>query len=249
MLEEIFQIPKVAKKIVEEIEVEREFTDMLSNSREIFLVGCGSSYYAAIAVKYTVQSFFRILSVAIPSSEFITYHSSLLDERDTVIGFSRSGETTETVRVMDCRARKIAVTSNKKSTMAKKSNFVLNTMAGEEKSIVMTKTYVAAIFAPMKMLSDVAGIDISDIPDMIKEVLGYEKDIKSIAKEVAGYRNFYYIGSGFSYATALEGSLKLKETTYLHAEAYPSGEVRHGPIALADKELFCIVINPKGRAY
>jgi glucosamine--fructose-6-phosphate aminotransferase (isomerizing) len=226
--------------------------DDLHKITKVYIVACGSSYHAALLAKYAIEHWARIAAEVDIASEF-RYRDPVLDSATLAVGVSQSGESLDTLKALrEARtrgARVLAVTNVVGSSIARESDDVLYTRAGPEICVAATKTLLAQIVALDLLaltLAQVRGTRSQDeigrvfdslhlLPGMIAEVLSREKEVDEVAEALAGARDFFYLGRNVGFPVALEGALKLKELSYLHAEGYPAGELKHGPIALIEK--------------
>jgi glucosamine--fructose-6-phosphate aminotransferase (isomerizing) len=226
--------------------------DDLHKITKVYIVACGSSYHAALLAKYAIEHWARIAAEVDIASEF-RYRDPVLDSATLAVGVSQSGESLDTLKALrEARtrgARVLAVTNVVGSSIARESDDVLYTRAGPEICVAATKTLLAQIVALDLLaltLAQVRGTRSQDeigrvfdslhrLPGMIEEVLSREKEVDEVAEALAGARDFFYLGRNVGFPVALEGALKLKELSYLHAEGYPAGELKHGPIALIEK--------------
>ena len=219
---------------------------------DIKMVAAGTSYYAALLGKYIIEELARIPVEVEPASEF-RYRQPIIDQDTLVIGVSQSGETADTLAaIREARERKakvLSITNVVGSSMALESDGVIYLHAGPEIGVASTKTFIAHLtclyllgirlaavrhrLAPERLRELTA--DLKALPAAVQQVLDRAEAFQTLAKKYSGYRNFMYIGRGINYPIALEGALKLKEISCLHAEGYAAGELKHGPIALLDK--------------
>jgi glucosamine--fructose-6-phosphate aminotransferase (isomerizing) len=218
---------------------------------KVFIVACGSSYHAGLMAKYAIEHWAR-LPVEIDISSEFRYRQPVLDDRTLVIGVSQSGETTDTfeaVREARRLGAKVLVISNVvDSSMARESDAVLYTRAGPEIGVAATKTHLAQITALDVLalyLGEVRGTLSADdgrsmlaamgeLPAKVATVLDRFDDIAQVARSLRDSPTFLFIGRNVGYPVALEGALKLKEISYVRAEGFPAGELKHGPIALVE---------------
>jgi glucosamine--fructose-6-phosphate aminotransferase (isomerizing) len=220
--------------------------------RDIKMVAAGTSYYAALLGKYIIEDLARVPVEVEPASEF-RYRQPIIDENTLVLGISQSGETADTLAaIREARrlgAKVISITNVVGSSMALESDGVIYLHAGPEIGVASTKTFVAHIAClyllgirlaavrhriPPERLRELTA-ELKELPGAVGEVLKSAPAIQDLARKYARYQNFMYIGRGINYPIALEGALKLKEISYLHAEGYAAGELKHGPIALLDE--------------
>ncbi|MBX7159024.1 MAG: glutamine--fructose-6-phosphate transaminase (isomerizing) [Acidimicrobiia bacterium] len=221
---------------------------------KVFVVACGTSYHSGLVAKYAIEHWARIPVEIDVASEF-RYRDPVLDAQTLVIGVSQSGETADTIAAcryaQELKAKVVAVTNVVDSTMAREADAVIYTHAGPEVSVAASKTFtcqIAALDLLALWLAQVRGTLYSSevatlvdqmhrLPDQVAAVLA---DLTEVEAEAAVWKDAadaFYLGRGPAFPTALEGALKMKEISYLHAEAYPSGELKHGPLALIDDDV------------
>jgi len=231
--------------------------------RRLTLVACGTSYYAGMVAKYWFERFARVPVDIDVASEF-RYRAPVLEEGGLALFISQSGETADTLAALrHCKAngQTIAVVVNvPTSTMAREADLLLPTHAGPEIGVASTKAFtcqlavLAALAAHMAVkkgrLSREEEAEIVrhllEAPAALNAALGHDDDIAAMAHLIAPARDVLYLGRGQDYPLALEGALKLKEISYIHAEGYAAGEMKHGPIALIDDHVPVVVIAPSG---
>jgi glucosamine--fructose-6-phosphate aminotransferase (isomerizing) len=275
MLKEIFEQPRVLSTIVNERIVnnyiylgdEINFTDkdFLRISR-IYIQACGTSWHAGLVGKYLIEKFARISTDVDISSEF-RYRDAVLDGDTLVMAISQSGETADTIAgLREAKARFLKVLSLVNvpySSIYKESDGNISIMAGPEIGVASTKAYTAEIlnlYLLSLYLGKLRGFltdeDVSyhldairKIPQQVEAILDKQDVIRKIAIEYYNARDFMFLGRGINYPTALEGALKLKEISYIHATGYAAGEMKHGPIALIDAHMPVVCINPKSSVY
>ena len=234
--------------------------------RRISLVACGTSWHAALVGKYMIEELARIPVDVDIASEF-RYRDPIVDKKSLLIAISQSGETADTLAAIKeakhKKGRVIAVSNVVGSTLARESHGVLYTHAGPEIGVAATKTFTSQIVAMFllafylgsirKTISPSRGTrlleKLSYLPRLIEETLGQDDAIEHLARRFFKYRDFLYLGRGINYPIALEGALKLKELSYIHAEGYPAGEMKHGPIALIDENMPVVVLAPEDKVY
>jgi len=239
--------------------------DMKSISR-IIITACGTSWHAALIGKYLIESFARVPVDVEYASEF-RYRDTVLEPGTVMFVISQSGETADTLAALRvCRSRGcrvFGIVNVVGSTIARETDAGVYIHAGPEIGVASTKAFtsqvmvlalVAIAFGRARgILSRSQGVDlareITGIPDKVTSILDKSDEIASLAKEFTYARNFLYLGRGYNYPVALEGALKLKEISYIHAEGYPAAEMKHGPIALIDEEMPVLVIAVKDAAY
>lgn len=230
--------------------------------RKIHFVACGTSHYATAAAAYIMESLGKFDIRTEVASEY-RYRNMTIDSETLAVFVSQSGETADTLhaaRLAKSRGAKCLVITNARgSTIDREVGESIITPAGPEIGVAATKTFTAQITALTLLGMYLAKLRgelpeesekrlisaLMDIPGKLSLLLAKEKEIEDLARDFADARGFFFIGRGIAYPPALEGALKLKEISYLHAEAYPAGEMKHGPIALLDKELPVVALVPK----
>ncbi|WP_159982732.1 MULTISPECIES: glutamine--fructose-6-phosphate transaminase (isomerizing) [unclassified Novosphingobium] len=235
----------------------------LAGVRRVTIVACGTSYYAGMVARYWIEQFARIPVDIDVASEF-RYREPRMEEGGLALFISQSGETADTLAALRHargEGQKIAVVVNvPSSTMAREADLLLPTNAGPEIGVASTKAFtcqlaVLAAFATNLALArgELAGVDeqhivrhLAEAPAALNAALAYEEAIAGVAARIASARDVLFLGRGADYPLALEGALKLKEISYIHAEGYAAGEMKHGPIALIDDQVPVVVIAPSG---
>ncbi len=233
--------------------------EQLRRATKVTLVACGSSYHTALVAKYAIEKWARVAVDVDIASEY-RYRDPIVSENDLVIGVSQSGETIDTFLAMAeakrLGATVVAVTNVVDSSMARAADAVLYTRAGMEICVVATKSVVSQIVVLETLalrLAQLRGtlspVEVSrllsalqSVPEFVADVLAREDAVASIARELAATRDYFFLGRGVGFPTALEGALKLKEITYVHAEGYPGGELKHGPLALIEPGVVVVAI-------
>jgi len=227
----------------------------------ITLVACGTAYYAALIGKYWLEQVGRMPVEVDVASEF-RYRNAPMPEGGMAIFVSQSGETADTMAALNYARSQgqtiVTITNTETSTMARASDVVLPTHAGPEIGVAATKTFTCQL-AVLLALTIACGkargalkgdalhaaVDaLASLPSQISRALRLEEEVKAIAHVIADARDVLYLGRGTSYVVAMEGALKLKEISYIHAEGYAAGEMKHGPIALIDEHVPVIVVAP-----
>ncbi|NNN18393.1 MAG: glutamine--fructose-6-phosphate transaminase (isomerizing) [Acidimicrobiaceae bacterium] len=238
----------------------------LRNINKVFIVGCGTSFHAGMVAKFAIEHWTRIPVELDISSEF-RYRDPVLDPQTLVIGVSQSGETLDTMAAMNeasmLSAKTLVVSNVMGSSMARAADAVLYTRAGPEIGVAATKTHTSQIAALLLLALYLAQVrhsiypsEIADVysemiklPQKIEEVLASDASIEEVAQSMVGIKRFYFIGRQVGYPVALEGALKLKEISYLPAEGYPAGELKHGPIAMIDSDAVVFGIVTRTRLW
>lgn len=259
MLKEIYEQPRAIREtfssrisadnkrvVLNELSLtEEEIKDL----RHIFIVACGTAYHAGVVGKYVIEDLARIPVTVDIASEF-RYRNPIIHPGDLVIVISQSGETADTLAALreskKAGARILAVTNVVGSSVAREADDVLYTWAGPEIAVASTKAYSTQLiamfllgihFAQVRGTIDAAYAErlitgMREIPDQVQTILDDLEDLQSFLKKYAECQNTFFLGRGLDYAVAMEGCLKLKEISYMHAEAYAAGELKHGTLAL-----------------
>ncbi len=243
--------------------------EQISKIDRVVLLGCGTAWHACLVAKFYIEQIARIPCEVDYSSEF-RYRSPILNDRTLVIAISQSGETADTLAAIDLVLRDksvaggvstLAICNVLGSSLVRRSKGVLFTYAGPEISVASTKAFttqlVSALLLAMhigQMRKQITATQCEDLvaalqklPGAMGEALGCEDKVEGVAKEFHSARDFLYLGRGTCYPIALEGALKLKEISYIHAEGYPAGEMKHGPIALIDEQMPVVVVLQRSR--
>lgn len=248
MLKEIFEEPKV---IFDTFNNEFKKPD-LSKYNKICFIACGTSYYAGYLAKYWIEDLARIHVDVEIASEF-RYRNPVLSKDTLYVFISQSGETCDTLSAMrDVKSKgldTLAVVNVDTSSIAREADYFIKTMAGTEIGVASTKAFVAQAMALLLLAVDKSEIDVEEIMMATQSVLNNQLSIKTAAEKIKNSKSMLYLGRGTSYPIALEGSLKVKELSYISAEGYPSGEIKHGPIALIDESVYSIILAPKDRYF
>jgi glucosamine--fructose-6-phosphate aminotransferase (isomerizing) len=236
------------------------------NANRIIIVACGTSWHAGLVAEYLFEEFARIPTEVEYASEF-RYRDPIIQPGDIVIAISQSGETADTLAAIELAKEKGAfifgVCNVVGSTISRATHSGAYTHAGPEIGVASTKAFtaqVAVLYLIALSVADKRGTinkdrlhrlmaELSTIPDKVEEVLKTNALVESIAEIYKDHRNALYLGRGYSFPVALEGALKLKEISYIHAEGYPAAEMKHGPIALIDEEMPVFVIATQGHSY
>ena len=239
--------------------------DLLAVDR-IWIVACGTSWHAGQVGKYLLEEMVRTPVQVDIGSEF-RYRDPLVGKNDLFITISQSGETADTLaaarEAKEKGARVLSIVNVVGSTLARESDGVLYTHCGPEIGVASTKAFTAQLTALYLLALHLARVrnamNVADgkawldrlvrLPTLVKGILGREAEIVAIAKRYYKKRNFLFLGRGINYPIALEGALKLKEVSYIHAEGYAAGEMKHGPIALIDRDMPVVVLAPRDRLY
>jgi glucosamine--fructose-6-phosphate aminotransferase (isomerizing) len=233
--------------------------------RRLIILGCGTSWHAGLIGEYMLEEHARIPVEVEYASEF-RYRNPIVREGTTVLVISQSGETADTLAAMREAKRKgakaLGVVNVVGSTIARESDGGVYIHAGPEIGVASTKAFTSQVavlalltlaLGRQRSMSRETGIEVAReldaIPRKIEQILERSDAIKAIAKQYAQRNNFIYLGRGYNFPVALEGALKLKEISYIHAEGYPAAEMKHGPIALIDEHMPVVFLCPRDSAY
>lgn len=275
MLKEIFEQPDTmldsmrGRLLVEEATAKlgglEGFWEAIRDSSRLIITACGTSWHAALIGEYLIENFAKIPVEVEYASEF-RYRDPIISGKDTILAISQSGETADTLAAVREAKRKgalaLGLCNVVGSTIARETDAGVYLHAGPEIGVASTKaftsqvvvlTLIALALGRMRQLSAEEGAHIvnalSSLPDLTKKVLANVDTIKALAKKMALHSNALYLGRGFNYPVALEGALKMKEISYIHAEGYPAAEMKHGPIALIDQEMPVILVAVQDPVY
>ncbi|HAK77723.1 MAG TPA: glutamine--fructose-6-phosphate transaminase (isomerizing) [Runella sp.] len=276
MLKEIFEQPRsIADSMRGRVNSEEgslqlgglsEYMGKLADAKRIIIVGCGTSWHAGLVAEYIFEELARIPVEVEYASEF-RYRNPIIREKDFVIAISQSGETADTLAAIQLAKSKGAtifgVCNVVGSSIARETHAGAYTHAGPEIGVASTKAFTAQVTVLTQMAIAVAKkrgtiseglyrqllIELENIPRKVEQVLKAADKIKEIAFIFTYARNFIYLGRGLNFPVALEGALKLKEISYIHAEGYPAAEMKHGPIALIDEDMPVVFIATKDSSY
>ncbi|MDD3125563.1 MAG: glutamine--fructose-6-phosphate transaminase (isomerizing), partial [Candidatus Kapabacteria bacterium] len=243
----------------------REVADKLRSARRIIITACGTSFHAAMVAEYLIENLARIPVEVEYASEF-RYRNPIIYPDDVVFAISQSGETADTLAAIKEAKQKGAtccgIVNAVGSSIARETDAGIYIHAGPEIGVASTKAFTSqlAVFCllaiylgRMRNLSQSDGMKIAEamsmIPKQIDQILQHSEHIQEIAKKYALAKNFIYLGRGYNYPVALEGALKLKEISYIHAEGYASAEMKHGPIALIDENMPVVFVVTKDEIY
>jgi len=241
--------------------------DFLTDIKQIQLLACGTSWHAALVGKYLLEQVAKIPTSVQYASEY-RYAPPPVQAQTLVIGVTQSGETADTLAALELAKsrgdRCLGITNRPESSIGRLADQILDTQAGIEIGVAATKTFLAQLLVfyllAIKMGSDRNNLKDADaqkliaglrqLPAQIERILeSQERYVEQLAHSFAHTQDFIYIGRGINFPIALEGALKLKEISYIHAEGYPAGEMKHGPIALLDAEVPVVAIAAPGQVY
>jgi glucosamine--fructose-6-phosphate aminotransferase (isomerizing) len=276
MLKEIHEQPRAVRDTIAGRLLENEgdvyledlkFSDrQLAAVKRIVIVACGTSWHAALVGKFYIEGYCRIPVEVDIASEF-RYRNPVIDEHTLVMVISQSGETADTLAALrEAKSRgamNMSICNVLDSSIARESSGVIYTHAGPEIGVASTKAFVTQLTAlylfTIRLGRAVCAIDsatgqrmiasLKKVPALLEESLKLNADTERIARKYMNARDFLYLGRGKNFPIALEGALKLKEISYIHAEGYPAGEMKHGPIALIDEDVPVVMLVPLNSAF
>ena len=244
--------------VLDELRLDRQ---ELREIDKVFVVGCGTAFHSGLIAKYAIEHWTRVPVEVEMASEF-RYRDPVLDRQTLVVAISQSGETADTLEAVrharDQKAKVLAICNTNGAQIPRESDAVLYTHAGPEIGVAATKTFTAQVAAVELVglaLAQARGTKYDDeiareyellaaMPELIAQTLGIVEPVRELAREIARSRAVLFLGRHVGYPVALEGALKLKELAYMHAEGFPAGELKHGPIALIEDGLPVVVIMP-----
>ncbi|MDF1547792.1 MAG: glutamine--fructose-6-phosphate transaminase (isomerizing) [Bacteroidales bacterium] len=276
MLKEIFEQPKSIKdtfrgRLSSDLKNIRlggllDVMDKIENARRIIIIGCGTSWHAGLVGEYLFEEYARIPVEVEYASEF-RYRNPVIYDDDVVIAISQSGETADTLAAIglakEQKATVLGICNVVGSSIPRETHAGVYTHAGPEIGVASTKAFTAQVTVLAMMALKLSHKrktitdekyhqliqELNNIPAKIEETLKFNEEYKRIASLYKDATNFLYLGRGYFFPVALEGALKLKEISYIHAEGYPAAEMKHGPIALIDSNMPVVVIATKDRSY
>ena len=276
MMKEIFEQPRSIRDSLRgrlHLETNRvtlgginDHIQKIKNAHRIIIVGCGTSWHAGLVGEYLIEDLARIPVEVEYASEF-RYRNPIINEGDVVIAISQSGETADTLAAIELAKSKgaliLGICNVAGSSIARATHAGSYTHAGPEIGVASTKAFTAQVTVLTTMALFIAKkkgtltssrfneliTELDNIPNLVEKVLQQNEKIKVLSSIFKDAKNFLYLGRGYSFPVALEGALKLKEISYIHAEGYPAAEMKHGPIALIDEEMPVVVIATRGASY
>ena len=271
MLKEICEQPAILRRVIQshvqnqticldDAKINVDFDKV----KKIVIVACGTSLHAALVAKKVWEEWLKLPVQVEAASEFI-YQTNLLDENSLVIGVSQSGETADTITALKLakkyQSQIMVLTNRVDSSIVRYASSIVPLNAGVEISVAATKSYMAQLVAFYwfgllfaQKLNKISELDwqqklqiLIQLPEKIEEILSHQNDIESIAQRLTRYSAVVFMARGFNLPTAYEAALKLKEISYINANAYPAGELKHGPIALLDKNMPVLALFEQGQ--
>jgi len=228
----------------------------IKNSNNIYITGSGTSYNAALIAKQILAKYAKIKVDTIISSE-LQFSSDIIEPKSTLIAISQSGESADVLEAVSIAKKEkckiISIVNSLTSSLARESDIIIGMNCGPEIGVAATKSFTSQIIVIYKIVEEICNgkfeIDYKEISKSISKILENHDQIRKIAKEIKEISDIYVLGRGIHYPIAIESALKLKELTYIHAEGIAGGELKHGPLALMDSNVFVIIINPNDSTY
>ncbi|EGG41909.1 glucosamine--fructose-6-phosphate aminotransferase, isomerizing [Candidatus Nitrosarchaeum limnium SFB1] len=230
--------------------------EYIKNSNNIYITGSGTSYNAALIAKQVLAKYAKIKVDVIISSE-LQFSSDTIEPNSTLIAISQSGESADVLDAVNIAKKVncniISIVNSLTSSLARESNIVIGMNCGPEIGVAATKSFTSQMIVIYKIVEEITNgglkINYKEISESIAKILENHDQIRHIASEIKEISDIYVLGRGIHYPIAIESALKLKELTYIHAEGIPGGELKHGPLALMDSNVFVIIINPNDSTY
>ena len=252
---EIFEQPTTVFNTADNINNDWElFANIMKEASNVYITGSGTSYHTALVAKYLLPIYTPISPETIMSSE-MNYSKNRLRKDSLLIAISQSGESADVLEAVSIAKnrglRVISVINSLTSSLERESDASVGLYCGPEIGVAATKSFTSQLVTFYKIIETLSDntFDFRSIGKSIVQVLDEEPSIMTIAKELKKASGIYILGRGIHYPIAKEGALKIKELSYMHAEGFPTGELKHGPLALMDESSYVIVINPKDETY
>ena len=256
MLKEIHEQPEITKKLIKKYIEDNEISKLpdLSKYKNITIIACGSAMHAGLVGKYILENYLGIPVYVEIASEFRYKKYKFIDENSLIIAISQSGETADTLAAIkiakEHHAHTIGIVNVKESSIAREVDEVIYTEAGSEIAVATTKAYLAqtivltflAIRQNKEVLNSISTQDFHKIPTIMESLINNDEMYEDIAESIKNREDIFFLGRQIDYALCMEGSLKLKEISYIHSEAYAAGELKHGTISLISDETPVIAI-------
>ena len=269
MLKEMYQQPGIIEEFLQNTSQFDEFIisdNELEKFDKLHIVACGSAYHVGITSKYVIEEMSRI-SVEVDLASEFRYRNPILDKNTLVIAISQSGETADTLEALrqakERGCKVLSIVNVMGSSIAREADYVIYTMAGPEIAVATTKAYSAQLVAMYlfaiklgkvkKILSETQISDmmkeLNALPRKMEELLMHKEKLQKFANRYIGAKDIFFMGRGIDYAISLEGSLKLKEISYIHSEAYAAGELKHGTISLIEEGTLVLAVLTQPKLY
>jgi glucosamine--fructose-6-phosphate aminotransferase (isomerizing) len=231
-------------------------SDLIKHARNLYITGSGTSYNAALIAKFLFSKYAKIKIEPLISSE-AQFSPDIFEEKSILIAISQSGESADVLEAVDIAknagSKIISIVNMMTSSLVHQSSISIGLNCGPEIGVAATKSFTSQLAILYKMVDKICGgcigLDLVEISEAIKKIISNDSKIRDVARKLKDVSDIYVLGRGIHYPIALEGSLKLKELTYIHAEGLPGGELKHGPLALMDSNSYVLIINPNDSTY
>ena len=254
-LKEISEQPNTILQAGDDTRIE-EITEIISSAKNLYITGSGTSYNAARISKFLFSNFAKVKIEPIISSE-LPFSPDSIEENSTLIAISQSGESADVldaVRIAkESNSKILSIINHPNSSLSQESDLVIKLNCGPEIGVAATKSFTSQLVIlykiTNKMCSECMNLDWKKVSQCISTILKDDSKIKKLANDIKEISDIYVLGRGIHFPIAKEAALKLKELTYIHAEAIPAGELKHGPLALMDSNVYVIIINPNDSTY
>ncbi len=256
-LKEISDQPATVVKAGENTKLELDLvTEAVKHAKSLYITGSGTSYNAALVAKHLFSKYAKIKMESIISSE-VQFSHNYFDHQSILIALSQSGESADVLEAVKIAqkdgAKIISIVNIMTSSLVQMSSISIGLNCGPEIGVAATKSFTSQLAILYKIVDKLCGgcvgLDFNKVSESISKILSDHSKIQDVAKKLKDVSDIYILGRGIHYPIALEASLKLKELTYIHAEGLPGGELKHGPLALMDSNVYVIVINPNDSTY
>jgi glucosamine--fructose-6-phosphate aminotransferase (isomerizing) len=233
----------------------KEFAEIMKKTKNVFITGCGTSFHASLLLKYLLAKNLRIRADVFLSSE-IDQQKDLIDRDSVVLAVSQSGETADVLNAVSIAKRNgakiLSIVNVMGSSLARESTKTLYTHCGPEIGVAATKSFTSQLslmFLVAIAAAKASPKDLLALQYQVKEVLGTEEAVRAICAKYLNANDFYFVGRGDNFPIAMEGALKLKELSYVHAEGMAAGELKHGTLALIEQGTPVVLLNPPDETY
>ena len=231
-------------------------SDLIKHARNLYITGSGTSYNAALIAKFLFSKYAKIKIDPLISSE-AQFSPDIFEEKSILIAISQSGESADVLEAVGIAKKAgskiISIVNMMTSSLVHQSSISIGLNCGPEIGVAATKSFTSQLAVLYKMVDKICdggiGLDLIKVSEAIKKIVDNDSKIKDVARKIKDVSDIYVLGRGIHYPIASEGSLKLKELTYIHAEGLPGGELKHGPLALMDSSSFVLIINPNDSTY
>ena len=256
-LKEISEQPETILRAGEKTQAEIEFaSDFIKHAKTVYITGSGTSYNAALVAKYLMSRYAKVKIEAIISSELPTLPDSI-ESNSILIAISQSGESADVLEAVNIakksNAKILCIANHKNSTLVHESSLFLGMNCGPEIGVAATKSFTSQLAILYKITDKLCNgcldLNFIQVSNSISQILSNHSKIQAISKDLKNVTDIYVLGRGIHYPIASEAALKLKELTYIHAEGIPGGELKHGPLALMDSNVYVIILNPNDSTY